>query len=54
MLANTGVNEDNVAEILSIADGAIVGTHLKVGGSTWNAVDPQRARRMAEIVRGAR
>jgi uncharacterized protein len=54
VLANTGVNEDNVAEILSIADGVIVGTHLKVGGSTWNAVDPQRARRMAEIVRGAR
>lgn len=54
VLANTGVTADNVAEILSIADGVIVGTHLKVGGSTWNAVDPQRARRMAEIVRDAR
>ena len=54
VLANTGVTDQNAAEILGTADGVIVGTYLKVGGSTWNAVDPQRARRMVDIVRAAR
>jgi membrane complex biogenesis BtpA family protein len=54
VLANTGVNDQNAAEILATADGVIVGTHLKIDGSTWNAVDPQRARRMVDIVRAAR
>jgi hypothetical protein len=31
-----------------------VGTSLKVGGSTWNPVDPDRASRLAETVRSAR
>jgi len=54
VLANTGVNDKNAAEILATADGVIVGTHLKIDGSTWNAVDPERARRLVEIVRAAR
>jgi membrane complex biogenesis BtpA family protein len=54
VLANTGVSDQNAAEILATADGVIVGTHLKIDGSTWNAVDPQRARRLVEIVRAAR
>jgi membrane complex biogenesis BtpA family protein len=54
VLANTGVTDQNAADILGTADGVIVGTHLKVGGSTWNAVDPQRARQMVDIVRAAR
>jgi len=54
VLANTGVTDQNAADILATADGVIVGTHLKVGGSTWNAVDPQRARNLVDIVRTAR
>jgi uncharacterized protein len=54
VLANTGVTHDNVEKTLALADGVIVGTGLKVGGSTWNAVDPERAARMAGIVRRAR
>jgi uncharacterized protein len=54
VLANTGVTHDNAQQILAIADGLIVGTSLKVGGSTWNAVDPDRARRLVETVRRAR
>jgi membrane complex biogenesis BtpA family protein len=54
VLANTGVNHDNVARILQVADGVIVGTSLKVDGDTWNPVDPDRARRMAELVRQGR
>ena len=54
VLANTGVTAGNAAEILATADGVIVGTHLKIAGSTWNAVDPQRARTLVEIVRAVR
>ncbi len=35
---------DRIAEIMKVADGAIVGTSLKVDGITWNPVDPKRAR----------
>ena len=44
VFANTGVTIDNVAEILKIGDGAIVGTHFKHDGNTWNAVDPAARR----------
>jgi membrane complex biogenesis BtpA family protein len=54
VLANTGVTHDTAERILAIADGAIVGTGLKVNGSTWNPVDPGRAKRMMEIVRSVR
>src|SRR5205807_1470238 len=54
VLANTGVRPENVLDALSVADGVIVGTSLKVGGSTWNPVDPERARRMVELVAQAR
>jgi uncharacterized protein len=54
VLANTGVTHESAEKILSLADGVIVGTGLKVDGSTWNAVDPLRASRMVEVVRAAR
>jgi hypothetical protein len=54
VLANTGVNHDNVAEILALADGAIVGTSLKVEGDTWKQVDPERVVEMMSRVREAR
>ena len=44
VMANTGVKHDTVADVLSIADGCIVGSSLKVDGDTWNAIDPERAR----------
>ena len=50
VFANTGVNIDNVRDILSVADGAIIGTHFKVDGNTWNAVDPARVRRFMDAV----
>jgi membrane complex biogenesis BtpA family protein len=45
VLANTGVTAATAAEILSICDGAIVGTDLKADGITWNPVDAARAAR---------
>jgi membrane complex biogenesis BtpA family protein len=54
VFANTGVNIDNVADILAIGDGAIVGTHFKLGGDTWNAVDRDRVKRFMDRVAGLR
>jgi membrane complex biogenesis BtpA family protein len=50
VFANTGVNIDNVTQILAIADGAIVGTHFKIGGNTWNPVDRARVGRFMDKV----
>jgi membrane complex biogenesis BtpA family protein len=54
VFANTGVNRDNVKEILSIADGCVVGTHFKVDGNTWNPVDGARVKRFMDVVSGLR
>ena len=48
ILANTGVSEHNIDQLLSIADGAIVGTSFKQDGYIWNSVDPERARRLMD------
>jgi len=50
VFANTGVNIDNVGDILSIADGVVIGSHLKVDGDTWNPVDPERVKRFMDKV----
>ena len=54
VLANTGVREETVDEILAIADGVFVGTSLKQDGITWNPVDPERAGRFMNAVHRAR
>jgi membrane complex biogenesis BtpA family protein len=54
VFANTGVKSTNVREFLTVADGAIVGSDLKVDGGTWNPVDPDRASRFMTEVRAAR
>lgn len=54
VLANTGVRHDTVADVLSIADGCIVGSSLKVDGNTWNPVDPDRAADFMARARSAR
>lgn len=54
VLANTGVRLDNVEQILTVADGIIVGTALKVDGNTWNPVDPVRVKALAAAVRKVR
>ncbi len=43
VMANTGVKHETVADVLSIADGCIVGSSLKIDGDTWNAIEPDRA-----------
>ncbi|MBA2285065.1 MAG: BtpA/SgcQ family protein [Ktedonobacteraceae bacterium] len=54
VLANTGASEANIERLLSVADGAIIGTSFKVDGYIWNAVDPERANRLMQRVRALR
>ena len=53
VVVGSGVDEANVADILSVADGAIIASSLKRDGVWWNEVDPERAgsfmRRVAAI-----
>jgi membrane complex biogenesis BtpA family protein len=51
ILLNTGAHADTIAEFLQVADGCIVGSHLKVDGYTWNRVDAERAKRFVEAAR---
>ena len=50
VFANTGVNIDNVKDTLALASGVIIGTHFKVDGITWNAVDGARVKRFMDKV----
>ena len=47
-LVGSGVTPDNVLDILSIVDGVIVASALKVGGEWWNPVDPARTKTFVE------
>lgn len=51
VLLNTGARPETIAEFLTVADGCIVGSSLKVDGHTWNPVDPQRAARFVQAAR---
>jgi membrane complex biogenesis BtpA family protein len=53
VLINTGFRASNAAELLRFADGAIVGSSLKVDGITWNAVDQTRVREVMDAVKRA-
>jgi membrane complex biogenesis BtpA family protein len=52
-LVGSGVDPANVGDILSIVDGVIVASALKVDGRWWNPVDRERARQFVERARKA-
>ena len=54
VLLNTGARKDNIRQYLSVADGVIVGSSLKVDGKTWNPVDPERVKAFMDTVRDFR
>jgi len=54
LLVGTGTTKDNVAKMLQYADGAIVGTSLKVDGNTWNPVDENRVKEYMQVVKKIR
>lgn len=54
ILMGSGTTADNIAQFLQYADGAIVGTALKVDGIAENPVDVERVKRYVEAVRAVR
>jgi len=51
VLIGSGLSEDNVVTLAPRADGAIVGTSVKLGGITTEPVDPECAGRLARAWR---
>lgn len=51
VLLGSGTTADNIAGYLEFADGAIVGSWLKVDGVAENPVDPERVRRYVDAAR---
>jgi membrane complex biogenesis BtpA family protein len=54
VLVGSGLAPDHAEELLTIADGAIVGSGLKQDGVWWNPVDPARVQVLMEIVNRVR
>jgi uncharacterized protein len=54
LLVGSGASPETVAELLSVADGVIVGTSIKRDGRLSNPVDAERVRRLVAAARGAR
>lgn len=52
ILVGSGVNERTIRDTFALADGAIIGTAVKSGGATTNAVDPARVRRLVAAAKG--
>lgn len=50
VLVGSGIDEGNVKDILSVADGAIIASSLKRDGVWWNEVDRERAKSFMERV----
>lgn len=50
VLVNTGFRASQAAALLQHADGAVVGSSLKVDGITWNRVDVSRVRELMRMV----
>ncbi len=53
VLVNTGFRATNAAELLQYADGAVVGSSLKVDGVTWHPVEKARVRELMAAVAAA-
>ena len=54
VVIGSGVTMDNVAELLSVADGVIIASALKHDGVWWNEVDPERVATFVGHVRALR
>jgi len=54
VLVNTGFKASNAVDLLNYADGAIVGSSLKVDGITWNPVDGSRVSALMDVVSSIR
>ncbi len=51
VIVGSGLTTENAAELLELADGAIVGSWAKQDGVWWNTVDSERVKRLMGVVR---
>ncbi|MDZ7361084.1 MAG: BtpA/SgcQ family protein [candidate division KSB1 bacterium] len=51
VLIGSGLNLENAKASLAVADGAIVGSSIKIDGKIHNRVDEKRGRRLMELVK---
>lgn len=51
ILIGSGVTPETIATLLAVADGAIVGTSIKLDGGAGNPVDPKRAQALVAAAR---
>jgi membrane complex biogenesis BtpA family protein len=51
VLVGSGVTPENVGDVLTIVDGVIVASALKIDGQWWNPVDRERATRFVAAVK---
>lgn len=54
VMIGSGLSSNNAEKLMSVADGAIVGTSIKYGGITQNPVDPKRVYELMSIVKKLR
>lgn len=54
VMASNGVTAETIGEILSVTDGAIVATSIKVDGKFYNPVDVQRVKKLMSAAKAAR
>jgi len=52
LMIGSGVKVENVADVISLAQGIIIGSSLKRDGRVENPIDAERAHRFVERVRG--
>ncbi len=50
VITGSGLSDETAEEILTHADGSIVGSWLKQDGCWWNPVDPARVKRLMDVV----
>ena len=54
ILIGSGFSLSNAEELLSAADGAIVGSSLKIDGKIKNDTDPERVKELMNLVKSVR
>lgn len=52
LMVGSGVTAVNAASVLTLADGAIIGSSVMVGGVAGAGVDPERAQRLVDAAHG--
>jgi membrane complex biogenesis BtpA family protein len=51
VIVGSGVGDANAADVFEVCDGVIVGSYIRKNGRAGNEIDPDRARKLADIRR---